>query len=181
MDIPDLKISRINNVLIMLTFYDTGFRREDLACLNHCQLYLQCTSLANLATGQDTTLIPRCGQEDLMQPLHPDIPGQDKPDQQKRLDLLANSHLKLLSIQLPSPTGLTAGAMADGSNPSKTVMALDHIRIHQCLYHWNGEWQVHHQHTNLSTRHLKFHAMPTRTTPKVPPNGQCTTVLKHPT
>jgi len=57
-DIQDLTTSRINDKLIMPAFYEAGFQGCDLACLNCCQIYVQCTSLADLCNGSGQYLNP---------------------------------------------------------------------------------------------------------------------------
>jgi hypothetical protein len=54
---PTLPLRRDNDLYLIQSFYDAGFRGASLQALNRCRLYLQATTLSDIATGSGCSIM----------------------------------------------------------------------------------------------------------------------------
>ncbi len=78
---PDLPLRRRHDRFLLPSFYASGFRGAELQSLNRCRVYLQVTTLADIADGAGTSITKSAwdGHLDMLRPHYFDWPVQTLP------------------------------------------------------------------------------------------------------
>jgi len=153
----------------MPAFYNAGFWGGNLAHLNRCWLYLQCTSLADLCDGLGHYLNPYmwAGWSTVTFMSEYSWPKQSKPTKNDwncwQIAIQSSFQFNFLHCLVqPLQQWLMAPLQA------KQQWHWLKSPATKCLYHWDGEWQDHKWHPSSSPRNPQFCITTTRTTTWLP-------------
>jgi len=138
--LPSLPYKCNNDQFLMELFWHKGYCGQQLVDLNHCRLWLQVSSLADIVDGWGTHVVPAIllGKKSHLSPNSHQWPTQAPPTQGQWMlwwqALCASLSLNDL-LKLPSPLGIWA--------ISPDLWDWFWSEADECLYEWhNHSWRV---------------------------------------
>jgi len=176
-DLPKLTIVQTNDQFLIQSFQHVGLKGAVLVTVNHCRLYLQLTTLADICDGSGLYIPPDmwASQPNTMFTTGFHWPNQGRPPKKDWIQwqlaiwqAFPVTHL----LGLDQPLGEWLQLPTQSSHHWHWLTSFST----QKLYHWTRQWQLHDWHQGHSNQNPKYKKHVSGKTQLLPPDCKQVTI-----